>query len=630
MIPPQPGPEKKAEEALPTLRILYDVAGWAFHHQARALQKYAPADFQVSLAPLRRPEDAATALGETAVDLVFLLPDSKTQAVREVLRQRGWPSKLVVGWSTGVPRRLATFYELYPKADAWVINNQAYWDTIGRLPRTFMIPNGVDLDVFNVTQPLEARTPKVLWMGSELYRRLKGYDDFMLPLQRKLRVLGIDCELLLVDSFGPDKRTPAQMAEWYNRGTVLVCASESEGTPNPALEAAACGCTVVSTRVGNMPELIRHDVNGYLVDREVGALLRGIQAACQNYPRVSRAMQSDIQAWHWAARSAEFFRLFRDVLEDCHQRRTRRRNLSKEVTVFVTTVGAATFTTCLERLRQQDCTYRLEIIDHVAPMNTAFQRMLDECRTPYYVQVDEDMLLYPHAVRTLYETIAGAAPEVAMFAADLYDVHLRLCIAGVKIFRHDIVRRYSFKGIDSFEVEQLARLAEDGYTYLQTTPGATPVTGQTLGLHGVQWTPQSIYERYATLARRSRLYPSGFGWLRAYPGLFLQRFLGDPSPENFFALQGIIAGTLTSRHGEAGAKDFRTYAAHPGFQPLRRFLEELGQPAPDAMPESRTGMADPSPNDDLRTPKRRRQGVQTARAAKRDGGERGHRRSPGE
>ena len=47
------------------------------------------------------------------------------------------------------------------------------------------------------------------------------------------------------------------MAAWYDTGTVYVVASQFEGTPNPALEAASAGCVVVSTPVGNMPELIR-------------------------------------------------------------------------------------------------------------------------------------------------------------------------------------------------------------------------------------------------------------------------------------------------------------------------------------------------------------------------------------
>ena len=579
---------------MPSLRIIYDVAGRASHNRALALQKYAPADFHVSLASLRQADEVPAALGDDPVDLIFLLPHSYTTAVRSALRQHRWRTKLVAGWSVGVPGAIAAFFDQYRDADAWVINNQAAWDLIGRPPRTFMIANGVDLDIFNVQRPPEVRPPKVLWVGSEHHRRVEGYDDLILPLRARLRALGIDCELLLLDdAHGTKERTPQEMAEWYNRGTVLVCASDSEDAPYPALEAAACGCTVVSTRVGNLPELIRHDVNGYLVDRNVEALIAGVTAARESYVRLSRQMQSDIQSWHCAARSTELFALFRNLLED-RPRRVPPRDLSQQVTVFVTTVGAPTFDICMERLRQQDCTYRLQIIDRAAPMNAAFQRMLDECETPYYVQVDEDMLLYPHAVRTLYERISAAAPNVALFVADLYDVHLRRCILGVKIFRHDIVRRYPFTTIDAFETAQLAALAADGYVYVRCTCGIAPVAGQTMGLHGVRWTLPSIYERYMTLARRRLIHPAELAWFAEYPARFLQRYLDEPSPENFFALQGVIAGRLAARHGEAAAKDYRTYAALPGFEPLRRVLDELANPTVRMTPERREGADAPS------------------------------------
>ena len=75
-------------------------------------------------------------------------------------------------------------------------------------------------------------------------------------------------------------------------------------------------------------------------------------------------------------------------------------DISDLVTVFVSTVGYPTFESCIENLQRQDCIFELNVIDHVAPMSAAFQRMLEECVTPYFVQVDEDMLLYPGAVRT--------------------------------------------------------------------------------------------------------------------------------------------------------------------------------------------------------------------------------------
>ena len=561
---------------MPSLRIVYDVDGWAYHNEALALQKYAPADFAVSIASLPRPEEAPSALGDTPVDVVFLLGESKTKAVRDALRQRGWRSKLVAGWCNGFPHRIGLFNRMRDEADAWIFNNQTTWEATGRLPRTSMIPNGVDLDVFTVKCPPELRAPKVLWAGSERYRRLKGYDDVMLPLHDKLRARGIESELLLVDPHSAHKRTPSEMADWYNSGTVLVCTSRSEGTPNPALEAAACGCTVVSTPVGNMPELIRHGVNGYLVECNADAAAAAIQLACEHYLRLARAMRQDIQAWHWAARSAEFFRVFREVLDPDGGPPPVRCDLSDAVTVFVTTVGAPTFETCMRHLQDQDCTFRLQIIDHVAPMHVAFQRMLDECRTPYYVQVDEDMLLHPHAVRTLYETIEGAGPNVAIYVAELYDVHVERCLQGVKIFRHDLVRRYPFGSGNAFESEQVTQLENDGYVVLRTVCGPHPVPGRTLGLHGTQWTLRSIYERYATLEQSRRARPARLQWFAPYGPEFLRRFLDEPTEENFFALMGVIAGVLGSRRGEPHAKDYRTYDALPGFQALQEFLREVG------------------------------------------------------
>ncbi|MEO8605847.1 MAG: glycosyltransferase, partial [bacterium] len=105
----------------------------------------------------------------------------------------------------------------------------------------------------------------------------------------------------------------AQMAAWYNSGTVLVCTSDAEGTPNVALEAAACGCTVVSTRVGNMPELIRDGWNGYLVERELSALHAAVRRACDDYPRLATAMLDSIRDWDWRRSAAEHFALFREV-----------------------------------------------------------------------------------------------------------------------------------------------------------------------------------------------------------------------------------------------------------------------------------------------------------------------------
>jgi glycosyltransferase involved in cell wall biosynthesis len=46
----------------------------------------------------------------------------------------------------------------------------------------------------------------------------------------------------------------------------LIIPSRSEGLPRVVIEAFAAGVPVVASRVGGLPELVEHDVNGLLVD----------------------------------------------------------------------------------------------------------------------------------------------------------------------------------------------------------------------------------------------------------------------------------------------------------------------------------------------------------------------------
>jgi len=62
-----------------------------------------------------------------------------------------------------------------------------------------------------------------------------------------------------------------QMRELYNRAHVYCVASETDGTPNPALEAAACGRPIIANAIGNMPEFIVDGYNGFLVEKNIEA-----------------------------------------------------------------------------------------------------------------------------------------------------------------------------------------------------------------------------------------------------------------------------------------------------------------------------------------------------------------------
>jgi hypothetical protein len=246
------------------------------------------------------------------------------------------------------------------------------------------------------------------------------------------------------------------------------------------------------------------------------------------------------------------------------------------LTVFVSTVGYPTFGTCLEHLHAQDSRFTLRIVDHVAPMSAAFQRMLDECTTPYYVQVDEDMLLYPHAVRTLYQRLAVMDSRTVQYVAALYDVHLERIIYGLKIFRHAVVRRYPFRDVSGCEWDQIRRFRADGYVDVRIPlDGATRHSEHTLGLHGTYWTPEAVYLRYFVLELTRRMGNRTHDWLRDTATVFLQRFLETGSEVDFHALMGVLAGSLADRTTSGREKDYRTYNRTPGLDGLRQFVQEI-------------------------------------------------------
>ena len=71
------------------------------------------------------------------------------------------------------------------------------------------------------------------------------------------RGLGGDC------TFVPGT---GQVAPWLRAIDIFVLSSRSEALPNSLLEAMACGCCPVATRVGGIPELVRHGENGMLFE----------------------------------------------------------------------------------------------------------------------------------------------------------------------------------------------------------------------------------------------------------------------------------------------------------------------------------------------------------------------------
>jgi len=73
----------------------------------------------------------------------------------------------------------------------------------------------------------------------------------------------LDCEKC-IEFVGPVPHD--EMPNWYNKSKIFVLTSKTEAASNVTMEAMACGKPVIVTKVGGMPDLIKDQLNGFLIE----------------------------------------------------------------------------------------------------------------------------------------------------------------------------------------------------------------------------------------------------------------------------------------------------------------------------------------------------------------------------
>lgn len=171
------------------------------------------------------------------------------------------------------------------------------------------VPNGVDETFFQRLRKRSSSGRMVVgWVGKPNPR--KGSDIVREACARA----GV--ELRTIERTHRNAWTPERMREFYQDLHLLVVASDMDGTPNPALEAAACGVAVVSNRIGNMPELIEDGVNGRLVDRSADGIAEALrEMSIGQAERMGQAARASIEAgWTWRQMAPAYGQMWRDAL----------------------------------------------------------------------------------------------------------------------------------------------------------------------------------------------------------------------------------------------------------------------------------------------------------------------------
>jgi teichuronic acid biosynthesis glycosyltransferase TuaC len=202
--------------------------------------------------------------------------------------------------------------------------------------RTRVIPNGCDREVFDYRDREEPR--RLLGVSAdEKVIVFAGWLDAskgMRELLEAFRVVSVDPKTTLV-CIGEGKmaaairvfagqhqlqtrirlegkRSASEVAQWMNAGDVFCLPSHSEGCPNVVVEAISCGCPVVATDVGGIPDLISGKHGILVPPRDAGKLAEALQTAlARSWDRKEISRQSQ-RGWEQVA--AETFAVCEELL----------------------------------------------------------------------------------------------------------------------------------------------------------------------------------------------------------------------------------------------------------------------------------------------------------------------------
>jgi len=307
---------------LPTVLAIVDRPGWAIDRKAMNLRRILSGRYDVVV----RYQHEVSESDLEAADLVMIfywLELLKMTLPEGALERHA--DRLVIGICSHFElegrlreRGLATLSRLPRAVFANNLGLQREYGPLLDVPVHYT-PNGVDTTFFRPRA--EARrlaSPgqlRVGWAGS-LANQGAEHRGFEVIERAVASLPGVTLSTAIREQRWRDQD---EMLEFYRDLDVYVCASRSEGTPNPCLEAAACGVPLITTAVGNMPELIEDGENGVLFDGSAEALAQAL-ALLRDSPslamRMGERIRETITAWDWRMQAEHYARMFDSLLEN--------------------------------------------------------------------------------------------------------------------------------------------------------------------------------------------------------------------------------------------------------------------------------------------------------------------------
>jgi len=258
--------------------IIPDHPNWALDKNARDLVKYNKSDLQLDICYYPDFElewenyyKNYDLLFPMYIGLFFSLIKKKIPTDKVITGIRSyhrWDKKKTIppGYNSKPSRKIINKLK-----KALLINTHCkkLWYVFSPHLRVIHTKYTCDLEVYYPEKRINNDKFVVGWTGSlNNHPGKRGFHEFIKPICNEFKEIELKVQAK-EDSFITNEN---EMRKFYNSLDLYICASRTEGTPRPVIEAAACGVPSITTDVGIVPELIDNNINGFIVDRNYEAI----------------------------------------------------------------------------------------------------------------------------------------------------------------------------------------------------------------------------------------------------------------------------------------------------------------------------------------------------------------------
>jgi glycosyltransferase involved in cell wall biosynthesis len=284
------------------------VKNWAWWNKSLYLKKHLSNDFNFELVYIVG-KDKTTYINASKYDIFFTYGWTYIDMLNSIPKERK-----ITGMTAHRTKKVVE--PRMQKAVAVHANSMMLYNELKTIhDNVFYVPNGVDEELFRVEKQI-SKYKKSLVVGHVGKNcPVKGQQVYIIPAIKKSRAKS---HLHLKDY--RDMIPYEDMWKTYQNMDCFIVASTEDGTPNPALEAAACGRPIISNRIGNMPEFIKDGWNGFIIDeRNVEQYTEKIKYFKNDRKELIRmgenARMTVELAWTWKQQAENYRLMFKTVLK---------------------------------------------------------------------------------------------------------------------------------------------------------------------------------------------------------------------------------------------------------------------------------------------------------------------------